>query len=638
MPKSTKNMSNDKCLKVPIKGMHCRSCELLIEDKLAGIPNITKAEASHSSSQVVVCYEGDAPDKTLIEKAISEAGYEVGMSEKAPLYSKDKREYKSLGIAFLILAAIYLVLKASGLTSISIGTGLDSLSFGLILVVGLVAGFSTCMALVGGLSIGLSAKFLASHPTATASQKFKPHAFFTLGRITAYAILGGVLGLLGTAFQLSSTANGIITLAVGAVMLLMGLQLINIFPRLNDIKIALPKSIGKALGLNKKNNEYSNKNAMALGALTFFLPCGFTQAMQLYAIGTGSFWSGALIMGLFAIGTAPGLLSIGGITSLVRGAFKERFFKLAGLAVIFFGLFNISNGYVLSGFSPTDLFGNGSSDKIVSNDPNVTIENGVQIVRMTENNEGYSPNKFAIRKGVPVRWIIDAQAPYSCASAIIMPKLGIQENLKPGENIIEFTATETGRLPFSCSMGMYTGTFNVYEGDNSQDLSASQEASTPIKAKGGSCGASASTGASSCSGSAGGSCGSGAGGCGGSCGCGGGNKPKIDDNTEPVAASITDGNTEQGEIQIIKASYTKEKYLYPTSFKVKAGTKARFEIDVQADGRGCGDAIAIDTLFEDSKQLRAGTPIVMEFTPTTPGSYTITCGMGMIEFGTIIVE
>lgn len=124
--------------------------------------------------------------------------------------------------------------------------------------------------------------------------------------------------------------------------------------------------------------------------------------MQLYAVSTGSFLSGFWSWAYFAIGTAPGLLSIGGLTALVKGKFKERFFKVAGLAVIFFALFNLSNGYTLASLGGGNFSDTNSG---VTGDPNVTLENGVQIVSMVEGNEGYSPNKFSIKKGVPVKWI-----------------------------------------------------------------------------------------------------------------------------------------------------------------------------------------------------------------------------------------
>jgi sulfite exporter TauE/SafE/plastocyanin domain-containing protein/copper chaperone CopZ len=613
-------MSHNKYLTLPIKGMHCRSCELLIEEKLKDIPNILDAEVNYKTGEATI-YHNNTPDMKLITKALSEVGYAIGRADKLPLLSRDKKEYVSLGVAFLFLMMAYLVLKGLGLTNINLNPDLSNPSWGLIILIGVVAGFSTCMALVGGLSLGLSTKFIEKHPTATAIEKFRPHLFFVAGRIISYALLGGVLGLLGTVFQFSALANSILTILVGVVMLIMGLQLINVFPRLNKFKLSLPKGISRSLGLKGGSKEYSHKHAIVMGALTFFLPCGFTQAMQLYAVSTGSFWSGALVMGLFALGTAPGLLSIGGLTSLVRGNFKERFFKVAGLAVIFFALFNLNNGYTLASLSIGSFGGSETTKTKIVKDPNVTMEDGVQIVRMIEGNNGYSPNKFSIKKGVPVKWIIDAQAPYSCASSIMIPQLNIKRTLKAGENIIEFTPEKAGKLPFSCSMGMYTGVFNVYEGDGPS--SADLTTSAPIRSSG-SCGASKpAAGSGSCGGGAatapsgGGSCGSSSGGC----GCGGGAKIQKD--------TVTTSATEAAGVQLIKTTYTVATDISPNDFTVKVNKPVRLEILVKEDGVGCMSSIMIQKLYNTPELLEAGKTIVMEFTPTETGSYQITCAMGM---------
>ncbi|HBI34339.1 MAG TPA: hypothetical protein DEA43_01695 [Candidatus Moranbacteria bacterium] len=472
---------------VPIIGMHCKSCEILVENKLSEISKIKKIDVNCKKGTADIYYESQKPNMVEIEKAIREAGYAVGVAEKKPLFSRNINEYKDLGIAFLFLFGIYLIAKNLGLADIGVSSASNPSSLGVVFLVGITAGISTCMALVGGLILGISARHSEKHPEATAAQKFRPHLFFNAGRIVIYALLGGLLGLIGSSFQLSGVTLGILTIAVGVVMLSLGLKLIGIFPRLENGGIALPKSISSALGIHPvksceagarsseqfnrvKNNtkEYSHKNSFVMGGLTFFLPCGFTQAMQLYAVSSGSFTQGAMIMGIFALGTAPGLLGIGGLASVVRGIFAQRFFKFAGILVIFLAMFNIANGYNLTGWQVSKVESRKLKVESVI-DPNVTMENGVQVVRMKEIASGYSPNKFTIKKDVPVKWIIDAQAPYSCASSLVVSSLKIQKTLKAGENIIEFTPTKTGKIPFSCSMGMYTGAFTVID-ENSDEV------------------------------------------------------------------------------------------------------------------------------------------------------------------------
>ncbi|KKP97793.1 MAG: heavy metal transport/detoxification protein [Candidatus Moranbacteria bacterium GW2011_GWD2_36_12] len=461
---------------VSIGGMHCRSCEILVEEKLSEISKIKKIEVNHKKGEAEIFYDSQKPSMMEIENAIRESGYTIGVIEKKPLFSKNVSDYKDLGIAFLFLFGIYIVAKNLGLTDIGIGNTSNPSSLGVVFLVGITAGISTCMALVGGLILGISARHSEKNPEATPAQKFRPHLFFNAGRIAIYALLGGVLGLIGSSFQLSGMTLGILTITVGIVMLILGLKLIGIFPRLENGGITLPKSISSALGIKKSTKEYSHKNSFLMGGLTFFLPCGFTQAMQLYAVSSGSFTQGALIMGIFALGTAPGLLGVGGLASVVRGIFAKRFFKFSGILVIFLAIFNMANGYNLTGWQlltnnsqpTTSNLPTGQAGK--QNDPNVTMENGVQVVRMKEIASGYSPNKFTIKKGVPVKWIIDAQAPYSCASSLVVSSLKIQKTLKASENIIEFTPKETGKIPFSCSMGMYTGLFNVVDENGGSEI------------------------------------------------------------------------------------------------------------------------------------------------------------------------
>jgi plastocyanin len=246
-------------------------------------------------------------------------------------------------------------------------------------------------------------------------------------------------------------------------MLVVGLQLTELFPRLSNVSFSLPSGISNFLGLKKQNNkEYSHLNSMLIGALTFFLPCGFTQAMQLYAMSTGSFWSGALIMGVFALGTAPGLLSIGGLTSIAKGPFARRFFKTAGVLVVALAVLNISNGLNLTGLG-AGLFTRATKTTSASNisDPNVKIENGVQIVSMDQTASGYSPNHFTIKQGIPVKWVITSYDQTTCAGDLYSKQLNIRTFLKAGENDFSFTPDEAGTITFMCSMGMYRGSFDV---------------------------------------------------------------------------------------------------------------------------------------------------------------------------------
>jgi sulfite exporter TauE/SafE/plastocyanin domain-containing protein/copper chaperone CopZ len=580
-------------IKIPIQGMHCASCEILIGDELKKIHNVKKVDISHKTGEAKVYFDGKEPKKEDLTKAISEAGYKIGIDQKAKLLSDNPADYKNLFKAVLILTTLYYVAKFFGLTSLNIADPQGG-GVAVALLVGLIAGVSTCMALVGGLILSLSARYAELHPEATPYQKFRPHLYFNFGRIGGYALLGGLIGMIGSSLKPSASVLGLMTILIGAVMLFFGLKLIEIFPVLQNKGITLPSSVARLFGVSSNVKEYSHKGAIIAGALTFFVPCGFTQAMQLYAVSTGSFAKGMIIMGLFAIGTAPGLLGIGGITAVFKGKKARLSYVTAGLLVILLGWTNIANGTRL--ISPS----NGTGVEIESTGDE-------QIVYMTESGRGYSPTVFTVEKGKQVKWVINATSVFSCASTVVVPKFGINYSLKQGENIIRFTPNELGEIPFSCSMGMYTGKFIVVDkGSSSGSIQVANAQEIPSGNAGG-CGM-------------GGGCG---GGGGGGCGMMKQNKPTQQANTPSQTA------TNDGEAQVIQTSYTLNDDIVPSKFNVKVNKPVKFIIDVKENGYGCMSTIMVPGLYERAQPLRAGRQIVMTFTPTTVGAYDITCAMGV---------
>ncbi|MEK7131888.1 MAG: cupredoxin domain-containing protein, partial [Patescibacteria group bacterium] len=143
---------------------------------------------------------------------------------------------------------------------------------------------------------------------------------------------------------------------------------------------------------------------------------------------------------------------IGGLTSVFKGRKARVFFMTAGLTVILLGWFNITNG--------SRLFGSRVDTKVVVT---AVVDQNAQEIRMTQSRSGYSPNIFTVKKGQQVKWIIKSTTSLHCTAYLVMPKYGISKSLQSGENIITFTPTEIGEIPFSCSMGMYRGKFIVVE-------------------------------------------------------------------------------------------------------------------------------------------------------------------------------
>lgn len=444
---------------IDIAGMHCRSCELLTEDELSSVPGVKKVKTHFRSGVAEVFYDGKAPNKNELEKAIRRAGYEIGKGER-PWVTSDMGAWVETLFALGIVLVLFLFAKSLGLFDISLGSSERLSSIPFVFLLGIVAGLSTCMAMVGGLVLAVSARFSERHPEASVRQKFLPNVYFNMGRVGGFAIFGGLLGALGETFQLSSLSVGTLTLVIGSVMLLVGFQLLELFPRLSAWKLMLPKGIARALGIQSHaKKEYSHGRAAFLGAMTFFLPCGFTQLTQLFVVAQGSPIIGALTMGTFALGTVPGLLTIGGIAATAKGTFRRFFFKAAGVAVIALGFFNFQNGYALMKLGES----NASQDNTVAAEKTAAPSKESQVIRIVQNATGYSPSTLTVKRGQPVKLIVDSEDSYTCARSFMMPKAGIRKTLDPGENVFEFTPDKVGAIPFSCSMGMYRGVINVVD-------------------------------------------------------------------------------------------------------------------------------------------------------------------------------
>ena len=447
-----------------VDGMTCRSCEVRLGRALRRVPGVLSASASAARGVVRVTTHA-APDADLraaLDAAVVGAGYAVG--RRRAWVSRDRDVWRDVGVVLGLVA----LARVAGLEEATGRLGEAAMSGSLVLVVllGVAAGLSTCMALVGGLVLGVAARHAERHPEATRAQRLRPPLAFGAGRLAGFAVGGLVLGLVGSAVQLSGGAVALLTLVVSAAMVAVGLQLTGVSPRLAGLSPALPAAVARLVPGARPGSgpgPYSDARAAGLGAATFLLPCGFTQAVQLYALSTGAPLRAAVVMALFAVGTAPGLLGLGGLTSAVRGRGAPRFFRLAGVVVLAFAAVNVTGALtVLSPGLVAGLTGGLPASAASASSSPVAVDGDVQVLRTTQVAGGYEPAVATVAAGTPVRWEVDSQAA-SCASALYAPELGVDGVvlLEPGVNVLELGALEEGRYFFSCAMGMYVGAIDV---------------------------------------------------------------------------------------------------------------------------------------------------------------------------------
>ncbi|MDR5585936.1 MULTISPECIES: sulfite exporter TauE/SafE family protein [Clostridium] len=454
---------------IKVYNMTCTSCESRIEKALKKVDGVVNVMASYSSQQVIVEYDNVLCTKEQLNEAINKAGYST----------KNSSTIKITG--FLVVAAAVLLLGNST-TGFDMSAKLNNASYVVLFIVGMLTSIH-CVGMCGGIMLTQS---LSKNSIVNEKQnKFKilmPSILYNAGRVTSYTIIGGIVGALGSVLSLSLNVKAGLQIFAGLFMVIMGLNMTG-FSLFRKFNIKLPWS-----SCNIKNKS---KSSFLVGMLNGLMPCGPLQTMQLYALGTGSAITGAISMFLFSLGTVPLMLAFGAISGFLSKGYTKQLLKFSGILVVILGLIMGNRGLALAGVGMPNvntLAQNFSGTEVRASQSNIgkaTIENGVQVIRMTADNSGYTPNAFYVQRGIPVKWIITGSQINSCNNAIVVPSLNIQKTLKSGENIIEFTPND-GDINFSCWMGMIRGVIKVTDNLDSVDTSK-KDSSVPAPSSGMSC-------------------------------------------------------------------------------------------------------------------------------------------------------
>ncbi len=468
-----------------VKGMHCASCEILIEKKLLEIKEVKSVEASTAKENVVIVYQEKRPTVKKLNKLFAQYGYSFSepLETKTPGAETEMENAKtsnastnynellqSLLTGLLIIAAflIFIRLGLSELINVS-----SSSSLPMFFAFGFIAGLSSCAALVGGIILSMSKQWheLYAHDDST-WKKIQPHLTFNLGRIISYGVFGALLGAIGSQFNLSLTFGSFLVIAVSLLMIFSAFQMLG-WKKFNKFQLTMPKFVTSYIA--DESNFKNRLMPLIMGALTFFLPCGFTITAQGLALISGSALQGGLIMSLFALGTAPSLLGIGlsSIKFCQKPFMAKKFTRVAGILVLFFAFYNINFQLNVLGLPSFSDLGRASfpvfqaehKQEEEQEENLAPIVDGKQVLTMAAGSYSYSPDYLKVRAGMPVRWKVADEGISGCTDAIIARGLFKGEfPLKREQvNIKEFTPEEPGTYKFSCWMGMVSGVIEVIE-------------------------------------------------------------------------------------------------------------------------------------------------------------------------------
>ena len=516
-----------KKIRLHIGGMTCVNCQNKIEKGLLRAKGVISAGVSYNKAAADVVYDEKKTSLQEITGVIERLGYRVIPDGKAagPGIAK-------IAGMLAVIILLYVLLQATGVLNLLVPGQLadTGMGYGMLFVIGLITSVH-CIAMCGGINLSQCIPRKAAEEADGTGKlaAFRPALAYNLGRVVSYTAVGFILGLAGflvgggSQVGLSATLQGALKILAGLVMVVMGINMLGLFPWLRRFTVRMPDSLARKVGKKKSGTG----RPFVVGILNGFMPCGPLQSMWIVALASGDPFSGALSMFLFSLGTVPLMLGLGSIVSALGRRFANQVMTVGAVLVVVLGLAMLSQGGALSGWLSSGLLlllivalsaagvllsipVQKAALKIVTRAAALVVVAGacalwyfhgammggnsagenhyaqanddVQVVHSTLSSGGY-PN-ITVQVGIPVKWVIDAPegSINGCNGRMLIPDYGIEYTFHTGENIIEFTPTSVGTVRYSCWMGMIRANIFVTDESGSVPAAASGNISVPTPA------------------------------------------------------------------------------------------------------------------------------------------------------------
>jgi len=461
-----------------IGGMTCVNCQNRIEKKLKNTPGVQNVSVNYHTGTAAVTYDSAETSFEAISAVIENLGYQT-------LEGNSKNTVPRVVGTLVIILALFMLMQAFTTSSLAAAFPLaqEGMGYGMLLVIGILTGVH-CIAMCGGINLSQTLRKNGEIAPNSTYSMLLPSILYNGGRLVSYTAVGILVGALGSVITVSGRFQGAVQLAAGVFMVIMGINMLGLFPALRRFIPQMPKIFAAKIDERK-----TGRGPLVVGFLNGFMPCGPLQAMQLYALSTGSPVRGGIAMFLFCAGTIPLMFALGTAGSALSGVkgqlFSRRVMWAGAVLVAALGLVMFSNGWSLSRFTapvektaplkaasaPDGAIQDQRQTQPAPNTANASqpdskpfvpvIENGVQIVNST-----LRPNRYpaiTVQQGIPVRWTINAPpgSITGCNYCVILYEYGIEYVFQQGDNVIEFTPAKAGKFRYSCWMGMIKSTITV---------------------------------------------------------------------------------------------------------------------------------------------------------------------------------
>lgn len=326
-----------------VSNMTCVACERHIDEALIKLDGVSSVRSRFGSGLVTVVYNPQVITESSIVSVLKEEQYPVVGPVTASYFIKQWAA--ALGVVVLI-AVGYLWLSNQGVFN-AFPMVTDQMALPMLFVIGLLTSVH-CIAMCGGINISQCSNVAGTLGAApTVKQKLMPSFLYNAGRVTSYTVIGGIVGAIGSSITPSGSFRGTVTIIAAAFMMIMGASMLNVLPGLSRLVPHLPRGLARFIGTQR-----TGKGPYVIGLLNGLMPCGPLQAMQLYALSTGSVVMGALSMFMFSVGTVPLMFALGALSSFLNAKFSASMTKVSAVLVVLLGIIMLNNGLALSGINP----------------------------------------------------------------------------------------------------------------------------------------------------------------------------------------------------------------------------------------------------------------------------------------------
>ena len=490
-----------------ISGMTCINCQNKIESSLNSIDGVIHASVSFSKGCADIEYDQIKISEEDIIRVIEDLDYKVLLSDTSASFDI----VNSVSILAIIIA-LYYILQSLGILNHLVPRRLadTGMGYGMLFMIGLITSVH-CIAMCGGINLSQSLPKMADYSTENAGKfrSIQPSLLYNLGRICSYTAIGFLLGLIGMILSsgsdigVSSLLQGLLKIIAGLFMVVMGINMLGVFPWLRKFSISMPRFISSVIWKKRRTTS----TPFVVGLLNGFMPCGPLQSMWIVALATGNPFVGALSMFLFSAGTVPLMLGLGSVVSLLGKKYTDQMMRAGAILVVVMGLSMLSQGGSLSGWLPPDMLlyliiafsiagvllslpnrkrwmryaayaasiivfvgafalwttSENTSESRKNSEGRAQILNGIQVVNSTLSPGSYPD--IIVQEGIPVRWTIEASdgSVNGCNYRMLIQDYGIEHTFGNGENVIEFVPEKAGVVRYSCWMGMIHGNIYIVE-------------------------------------------------------------------------------------------------------------------------------------------------------------------------------